>query len=129
MLTKIKPQTARTSALLGAVVWAIVFSFVPLLRRPNYRQDPAAGRVGDRALGLSRYAAIGKCGSTFIVRSDSQPVGAVAVIISSFLPQGLKAAVFASVWVIATGLIALYGLWRFWLSPSQPVLKSQSILV
>jgi hypothetical protein len=51
----------------------------------------------------------------------AQPLGALAVVASFFLPPGLKAAVFASVWVIATGLVALYGLWRFWLSPSQPV--------
>jgi hypothetical protein len=40
------------------------------------------------------------------------PVGAVAVVGSHFLNPGVAAAVLASIWLISTGFIALFGLWR-----------------
>jgi hypothetical protein len=126
MLKRLKPRTARTSALFGFFIWAIVL-FIrtsPQAETELIDKILLLGVLAIVPLGLSLVAPQTKDEAPpllYRLAVIAQPIGAVAVCVSFFLPQGLQAAVFASVWVIATGLIALYGLWRFWLSPSQPV--------
>jgi len=126
MFSRINPQTTRKSALLGALVWAIVL-FI--------RTSPQAEtELIDKIL-LLGVLVIVPLGLSLVRRSMrneeppllyrlavmAQPVGAVAVTISFFLEPGIKAALLAAAWMIVTALIALYGLWRFWLNPQQPV--------
>jgi hypothetical protein len=133
MLTRLKPRTARTSALFGFFIWAIVL-FI--------RTSPQAETELINKILLLGVLVVVPLGLSLVRRSKgneeppllyrlaaiAQPIGAVAVTISFFLEHGIKAALLAAAWMIVTALIALYGLWRFWLNPS-PTLAEVSINV
>jgi YndJ-like protein len=117
MLARIKPQTARTSALLGAGVWAI---FLFIRTAPSYETELIdkillLGVLVVVPLALSLVAkpnGNGEHALLYRLAVFAQPFGAAAVIASFFLEQGIGAALLASAWLVATSLIALYGLSR-----------------
>lgn len=117
MLGQGNPQVARSSAVLGAAVWAI---FLFVRTTPSDETDLIdkillLGVLVVVPLGLSLVATPGKNARHFLayrLAVIAQPFGAAAVIAAFFLKQGINAALLAAVWVGVTSLIALYGLWR-----------------
>ena len=116
MLAQIKPQLARTSALVGAVVWAIILFIrtAPAYETELIDKILLLGVLVVVPLGISLVASEGTGKGVLIYRLAviAQPFGATAVIASFFLKQGIKAALLASAWLAVTSLIALYGLSR-----------------
>jgi len=117
VLTQIKPQFARISALVGAIAWAIVLF---IRTADSYETELIdklllLGVLVVVPLGLSLVARpVTNGGHSLLYRLAvfAQPLGAAAVIASFFLQQGIKAALFASAWLVVTSLVSLYGLWR-----------------
>lgn len=117
VLQQIKPQWARTSALAGAVVWALVL----FIRTAQSFETELINKILLLAvlvvvpLALSLVATPdvnGKHTLVYRLALIAQPFGAAGVISSFFLVQGIRAALLASVWLALTSLVALYGLWR-----------------
>ena len=107
---------AEQSAVIGALLWLVLFFFEVA--------DPLTSFIARLMLlavlvivplGLSIVAETGEHrASDFLFRAAiyAQPVGALMVIISFLLPQGVMAALLALPWLALTALIALCGLRR-----------------
>jgi hypothetical protein len=112
------PRWGRYSALAGGVVWFLLF----LLQMGDSPESgliqrvlllgvlvivplalslaPASKSTDDSQLALYRAALV------------SQPIGAIAAVVSFILVPGVPAAVLAFLWFCETALIASFGLWR-----------------
>jgi hypothetical protein len=117
MLRRIKPQSARASALVGAVVWAIVLFIRTAQASETELIDKILllGILVVVPLALSLVATPGQTGEPVLIYRlavITQPFGATAVVLSFFLDQGITAALLSSAWLVVTLLVALYGLWR-----------------
>jgi hypothetical protein len=115
----------RTSAIVGVIAWIMVIAL---------RTSPAAetnvingilflGILVIVPLGLSLVATPNRHGRhslPYQLAVFAQPVGALAAIVSFLCKTGLTAATLASVWLISTALIAVFGGWRFLLRGVRP---------
>jgi YndJ-like protein len=107
---------ARQCAFAGAVVWLLL-----LFTRIAGAQETELisrllllGVLVIVPLGLSLISDLNNRGQSRPNQfpMNMQPVGAAAIVISIFLSEGFAAAALASVWLMVTGLIALFGLLR-----------------
>ena len=118
MATKPEPSFARTSIIFGAIAWVILVG-VRTSSSPEtdlINKILLLGVLVIVPLGLSLVATPSRNGRhSFVYRLAvfAQPFGAIAAVCSFFLEQSRLAAVLASGWFVVTGLIALFGVWRF----------------
>jgi hypothetical protein len=63
----------------------------------------------------------GRDGLPYRAAVGAQPVGAIAALISFYVQPGLTAALFASIWLIVTLLIAVFAVWRLLPRGFQPI--------
>ena len=106
----------RASALGGAVVWELSF-FLPSFNLPETELINKILLLAVLVIVPLGLAAAERHRSeqeflTFRLAAFSQPVGALAVLVSFLLKQGMPAAALASIWLIVAGLIALHGFMR-----------------
>jgi hypothetical protein len=117
MNIRTSPSTARISAVVGAFVWSVLLF---IRTSPSYETELIVkilllGVLVIVPLGLALAAKPDGTGQHFLVYRlaiIAQPIGAVAVILSFFIQQGIAAALLASLWLVVTALVALFGLWR-----------------
>jgi len=124
MLKRITPQTARSSAIGGAAVWAVVL----FVRISQSVETELIDKILLLAvlvivpLGLSLVNGGVESGMPnlfYRLAVLTQPFGALAVVGSFFLEHGVTAALVASVWSAVTIIVAIYGLSRLLLKPLQ----------
>jgi YndJ-like protein len=117
METKFEAKVTGISAVLGAASWTILI----FLRRSDFFETELISKIlllGALVivpLGLRLVATPDRKGNhhlPFQLAVITQPVGAVAVVASFFFEAGLVAGCLAAIWLIVTGFIALFGLWR-----------------
>lgn len=109
---------ARASAIIGALAWIIVVCFRTSTSAETNLINGILllGILVIVPLGVSLVATPDRKGChslSYKLALLGQPIGALAAIASFYYEPGLAAAMLASVWFVATGLIAGFGLWRF----------------
>jgi YndJ-like protein len=116
---KVEPQSnwAKASAISGAVAWAIllIIPTSPSRETELINRILLLGVLVIVPLGLALVATAdreGRHSLPYRLALLLQPFGAIAVVVSLFLEQGWLAALFASLWLVVTALVALFGLWR-----------------
>lgn len=117
-MLRVGAQLARANAIIGAVAWTIVVFFrtSPSAETEVINEILLLGVLVIVPLGLSLVATpdrSGRHGLPYQLALFAQPMGAFAAIASFLFEPGLAAAMLASVWFIATVLIAVFGLSRF----------------
>jgi hypothetical protein len=110
-------KLARTSAIAGAVAWAIILFIRTSTSYETELIDKILllGVLVIVPLGLSLVATPDESGRHVLpyrLALLAQPFGAAAAVASFFLRQGMPAAILAALWLVVTALIALFGLWR-----------------
>ncbi len=111
------PKLAQTSAIAGAIAWAIILFIRTSSSYETELIDKILllGVLVIVPLGLSLVAMSDESGRHVLpyrLALIAQPFGAAAAVASFFLKQGRPAALLAVLWLIVTVLIALFGLWR-----------------
>jgi YndJ-like protein len=112
------PRFPQASAVAGALCW-LALLIIPSNEPFDLRIIKGIFLLGALVivpLGLSLVATPDRRNRHSLVYRlalVAQPLGAAMVICSYFFEQGLLAALLASVWLIVTALIALFGLVRF----------------
>lgn len=121
----LKPRWGRHSALMGGVIWVLLFSL-------RIGDSPATGLI--QRIVLLGILVVVPLALSLVPAPESkernvwlyqiallaQPFGAIAAIASFLLAPGVPAAVLASLWFCVTAVIALLGLWRL----GRPELRS-----
>ena len=109
-------KLARISFIAGLVVWEIAcfWRTSPSMETELINRMLLFGVLVIVPLGLCVIARDQSDQESFFLRlaTIAQPFGAVAVLMSFFLEQGIAAAVLAAAWLVVTSLISLYGLAR-----------------
>jgi hypothetical protein len=113
----------RASAIAGAVAWEVSFFWrtSPLMETELINRILLLGVLVIVPLGLYVIAPDQSAQGSLLLRlaAMAQPFGAASVLASFFLKQGIAAAVLASVWLVVTTLISLYGLARLLSAPAR----------
>jgi hypothetical protein len=107
--------TAVRNVLMGGVAWLVLlpFTFSDSFHGELIQRVLLLGVLVIVPLGLALISSAFESRSFFFSAAVvSQPLGALAVVISAALDPGLVAACFAAAWMVVTGLIALDGLLR-----------------
>ena len=117
MSLKPSANIARTSAAAGAIAWCILLFIKTSTSYETELIDKIflLGVLVIVPLGLALAARPDQKGHHVLpyrVALVAQPIGAAAVVVSFFLQQGIPAAVLASMWLLATASIGLFGIWR-----------------
>ena len=114
---KAEPKISRTSAIVGAAVWAILLF---IRTSPSYETELIdkillLGVLVIVPLGMSLVATLDQSGKQVLLYRlalRAQPFGAAAAVASFFVEQGTRSALLGALWLVVTALIGLFGLWR-----------------
>ena len=113
------PKLARSSATAGGAVWlaSLFFQTSDSYETEIIKRIFLLGILVIVPLGLSLVATPDRGGghsTLYRLAVVTQPIGAVASLISFVLSPGLTAALLAFSWLFVNSLIAFFGMWRFW---------------
>lgn len=120
-----EPRWARRSAVLGALVWLLLF-LAPIGDSPEtalIQRVVLLGILVIVPLGLSLVPAVESTGgesSLYRLALLAQPFAAIGAVVSFLLDPGVPAAVLGFLWFCETSLIAMFGLQRL----GKPELRS-----
>lgn len=113
----IKPHWGRSSAIVGAVVWILLFA-VQIGDSPENGLIQRIVLLGIIVIVPLALSLVPGASSTerniwlYRLALFAQPFGAIAAVVSFLLTPGVPAATLASLWFVVTAVIALLGLSR-----------------